>query len=1175
MASPLLQTSLTAGEIAPALWGQVDLRKYQTGAAVVRNFWVDYRGGLLSRPGTGMVAVSLPLPAEEPPCLLPFVFSQEQSYVLELTESVSYGKAMRIIYRGAPVCETALAIASVTPDVAGAVFVVTGAGAATWAAGQRVYIEGATGLARANGVSGVNGQTFHIDSAAGNNIVLRNLNFEIITALDWTAYGGGGTAAREVVVAHPWDGEDLFELKHAQSADVMTVTHRDYDIYLIRRLSHTSWQVVAETFGSDLSQPGSQAVAPVGNDEADPQFWYGYVVTAFNTQTGEQSTPGDAFVATVNRSLDQNEGVVNSITWTAASGANLYRIYKAQPVPNGFQGSPPYFWGLCGQTESLSFVDANLQADYSIAPPSNREPFVGGPIASGTVTTAGFGYENPEVVVSDIAGCGADVTATVTASGAVVDPLVVVDGGESYQAPMATIIEDRTLFASGTGLTFTFSDSWVNNSRGPTFWQPAGGSITIATGGTGYHVPRVSFDYVGGGTTNLVQNGLMYGTIGSGGVVTAATQLLDLVVEAPVAPTGGTTSFAVVDTPADSFDYSRAAATLTFTEAGRNRPGAVAFYQQRRTFASTYAQPSAFWLSRPGQFSNFDVSYPVQSDDAITASVVAGEVNAIVSLAAMGTGVVALTAGGAFLISGDGKQAPITPTTVNARTQTFAGAAPIQPLRVADNLVYLTAQRTAVRDLQYDFFTDIYKGNDLSVLSSHLFNGRDIVQWAWADEPHKTVQAVRDDGVLLTMTYLREQEVLGWTRSDTNGQFVSVASIPEPNENAVYVAVRRYIFGTGYRYFIERFVRRDFGQNTPLNVPSDPELAWCVDAGARFPLTYPTGTLTSFGFALAALTDPIVVTGGSGYPATPFVQVVDDGGTGSGGEVSVTVVAGAITAATLVTAGSGYSRPRVIVGGGTGAVISISFQNLAYFETSGTPFSSGDVGKVLRVGGGRGTVLRYLAGPPALIEVRMDRQVAGRLPNEPAFVLPPTRTGSWSLTTPVSAVGGLEHLEGCAVQIVADGSVLPPQEVVDGCVTLPQPATAITVGQGYSCQFQSLRPADPAIQGRRRSVASVTLRALDTRGLAIGNSFDDLVEIKQRDDENYGQPIEFQIGGGSLEQPFTGAPLGQNPIGYADNFVNVGGGWDTQGHICVLQTYPMPAQILAIVTEITPGDTPG
>jgi hypothetical protein len=1173
MSAPLLQTSFTAGEISPELWGQVDLRRYQTGVAMSRNFLVNFRGGQFSRPGTAMVAASLPLASEDPPCLIPFVFSQAQSYLLELTESAAYGKIMRIFYRGEPVRESGLAITACAPNVAGAVFTITGSTAAGWVVGERVYIDSVVGLAKPNGVSGVNRQTFTLSTAvAANQWELTDLNGQLVTATTWTAYTSGGTAAREVWVEHPWDGDILFELKFAQSADVLTVVHRDYQINLIRRLSSTSWDIIPETIGSSLPQPVGQTVQALGNDAADPQYFYAYAVTAYNTGTLAQSAPEDNFVSTVNRALNQTTGVANSLNWQPVDGANLYRVYKSQPVPNGYQGSPPYYWGLVGQTSTLSFVDNNNEADFSIAPPSNRAPFSSGAVTSATAPTPGFGYVNPIVVVTDVTGTGAAITATTTGSGAVVSPLTIGTGGTNYQDPVGTIIENRAIYASGSGLTLAFGGTFTLVSAG--VWEADFSAITISTGGTGMHVPLITFFWDSAGVFPATV-GSAYATTAAG-VATGLVQTQPALVYSVADPSGfaGSLVFSVTDSAADTNDFSRAVAVLGTTDTLADKPGEVCYYQQRRVFASSRANPSRFWMSRPGQYANFDTSYPVQSDDAIQATIVSGEVNDIASLTPMNTGVVALTASGASLISGDGKQAPITPATVNARPQTFSGASALQPLRVSDNLVYQTAKKTAVRDLQYDFFADIYKGSDLSALSSHLFKGRDIVQWAWAEEPYKVAMAVRDDGIMLAMTCVKEQEVVGWTRNDTNGQFVSVATVPENNENAIYAAVRRYIFGTGYRYYIERFASRDFGQNLAMNVPSDPELAWCVDAGARYPLTYPTGTLTSFGFTLGALTAPTVVAGGSGYPAVPFVQVVDDEGTGTGGVVSVTVSAGQIVSATLVSEGSRYTRPRVVVGGGEGAVISISFQDLAYFETDGTPWSSGDVGKVLRVAGGKGTVLRYIA-VPSLIEVRMDKQVAGRVPNEPAFVLPPTRTGSWSLTTPVSTIGGLEHLNGCSVQIVADGSVVAPQVVVDGCITLPEPATMILAGQGFTAQLQSLRPADPTIQGRRRVLNSVTLRVLDTRGLTIGNSFDEMVEIKDRDAENYGQPIEFQIGGGALPPEFVDAPLGQNPLGYEDDYTNVGGGWDTKGHVCIQQSYPMPAQILAIVSELTLGDTPG
>ena len=51
----LAQNSFAAGEVAPGLYGRQDLQKYGTGCAVMRNFFVDPRGGATIRPGTQFI----------------------------------------------------------------------------------------------------------------------------------------------------------------------------------------------------------------------------------------------------------------------------------------------------------------------------------------------------------------------------------------------------------------------------------------------------------------------------------------------------------------------------------------------------------------------------------------------------------------------------------------------------------------------------------------------------------------------------------------------------------------------------------------------------------------------------------------------------------------------------------------------------------------------------------------------------------------------------------------------------------------------------------------------------------------------------------------------------------------------------------------------------------------
>jgi hypothetical protein len=55
MSTDIVKYAFIAGEIAPTLHGRTDLTKYDLAVAEGLNFFVDYRGGLSSRPGTKYV----------------------------------------------------------------------------------------------------------------------------------------------------------------------------------------------------------------------------------------------------------------------------------------------------------------------------------------------------------------------------------------------------------------------------------------------------------------------------------------------------------------------------------------------------------------------------------------------------------------------------------------------------------------------------------------------------------------------------------------------------------------------------------------------------------------------------------------------------------------------------------------------------------------------------------------------------------------------------------------------------------------------------------------------------------------------------------------------------------------------------------------------------------------
>src|SRR6516162_7719136 len=101
MAQPAIQTSFASGEWAPKLRSRVDIAKYKTGAALMRNFFVDWSGGGAStRQGTRYIANTAIGGAR----LVPFQPSASLSYVLEFGQNYIrfYNNGAQIMSGGLP-----------------------------------------------------------------------------------------------------------------------------------------------------------------------------------------------------------------------------------------------------------------------------------------------------------------------------------------------------------------------------------------------------------------------------------------------------------------------------------------------------------------------------------------------------------------------------------------------------------------------------------------------------------------------------------------------------------------------------------------------------------------------------------------------------------------------------------------------------------------------------------------------------------------------------------------------------------------------------------------------------------------------------------------------------------------------------------------------------------------
>lgn len=240
-------------------------------------------------------------------------------------------------------------------------------------------------------------------------------------------------------------------------------------------------------------------------------------------------------------------------------------------------------------------------------------------------------------------------------------------------------------------------------------------------------------------------------------------------------------------------------------------PSTGGYYQQRRIFANTDTEIEKIWTTRSGMSRNLTISSPLQSDDAVTFSLQGKKVHEIRHLFDLGT-LVVLTSTGEWVVEGDADGVLRADVPPNPRQIGYNGAAELTPIVIGNSLVFLQARGSIIRDLRNEVSaqgSQNYNGRDLTVFAPHFFEGYTLSRSDYAQIPHSIAWYVRSDGKLLGLTYLREHEVWGWHIHDTDGFYEDVCCVPEGEEDAVYVIVRRTINGVTKRY-VERFVSRRF-----------------------------------------------------------------------------------------------------------------------------------------------------------------------------------------------------------------------------------------------------------------------------------------------------------------------------------------------------------------------------
>ena len=213
--------------------GRTDFAKYFNGASNIENFVVLPHGPITRRPGTYFVSEIKTSSAKTR--LIPFTFSTEQTYILEFGNLY-----IRFFKDDGQITEGNKVISAITKANPG---VVT-SNSHGYSNGDFVNISGVVGMTE------VNNKTFKVANKATNTFELTDVDGTNVNTTNFTTYSSDGVANRIYQITTEFTTAQIFDLKFAQSADVMYLTHPSHEVTKLSRTGHTSWSLDEVDFGT-------------------------------------------------------------------------------------------------------------------------------------------------------------------------------------------------------------------------------------------------------------------------------------------------------------------------------------------------------------------------------------------------------------------------------------------------------------------------------------------------------------------------------------------------------------------------------------------------------------------------------------------------------------------------------------------------------------------------------------------------------------------------------------------------------------------------------------------------------------------------------------------------------------------------------------------------------------
>jgi hypothetical protein len=828
------QRTFSGGEIAPALHSRVDTQKYLTGLKTCRNFITMKHGGVASRPGTKYVGRLQGYTADTKYRLIPWNYASDDQYILVLCQGFfnvikngnfvigNTGRVTNVSAAGVVTVAMSYNFNYINNDIV-TISKIEGtctdlenlelmvhavdSSAKTFRLHQIHEVSAISSLTKSGTVMTLvttqdiwkvsdvgrtitttglptvaNNGTFTITNYdAPNQIRYTNAGGATVTTMPSTGqvfinYVPTGTivntayaSTKQPIIKKryrrtiPYQGADLALIRYVQSRNVMTLVHGDYPIIEITRRGDANWDVEAFVAGTerkitrvprvyfDCSEVWKDGVTPITdiNDLPDNAEWIGWAVSVVDGE-GRESLPRYSYFA--------KQPGTTTIDPTYGS-AFLHN--------NNVAGDKLRGQGTTTITTPLWEADSVYVSPSSPTTGSARKIII---MPSGSSPTA-IDYRDKFSVVGILYD---DKPFTEVLNGSTV----------SYDSTRASKWGQLETVNYFKRVDYITSASAIAGTSSAT------ARVKAQRAASDYENVKLTWsnheDNTGNGPYSYRvyrSNGGAYGLIGE----TTVPFFHDIGIEADY-----------TQRPLSSRNPFEKATELKKADFDRS-PRCVGFFQQRRLFGNQDAHPERIHVSSIGHPELFDYRTKLKESDAFFFELSGNKPQRIqhfMSLAKL----VVFTSDGEWVLNGD-DAGSLTPTAINAVQHSHYGTGYVAPVAVGQDCIFVQPKGNVLRTLGWRQQANGYSGDDLTIFAYHLFRNYATLDLTYQQGPDSIIWCTRDDGKLLGMTYLPEQNIVAWHRHDMRDFVItSVESVEEYFESirrdSVYMVVEEEDFNS-------------------------------------------------------------------------------------------------------------------------------------------------------------------------------------------------------------------------------------------------------------------------------------------------------------------------------------------------------------------------------------------